>query len=245
MSNAVAISRVLVSRRRALGLLGAAGAALSGACSGDTPTSPTSTTSATTTATTTSTATSATTGACTVSPTETVGPYPSLSQFFRSDIREDRPGLPLNLTITVVNANGACAPVAGASVEIWQCDVAGEYSQYGNSRQQTFLRGIQTTNASGQVTFLTVYPGWYQGRATHIHVEVTANGRSAKVTQIAFPEDVNAEVYRSAAYASRGLNPTSNSGDGIFADSLAQEMATISGNTTSGYNATFQVGISA
>ena len=90
---------------------------------------------------------------------------------------------------------------------------------------------------------MTVYPGWYQGRATHIHVEVTANGRSAKVTQIAFPESVNAEVYRSGVYASRGLNPTSNTSDGIFADSLSQELATVSGNTTSGYNATFQVGI--
>ena len=87
-----------------------------------------------------------------------------------------------------MNANSACAPVAGASVEIWQCDVAGEYS-HTESRTQTFLRGIQTTNASGQVNFVTVYPGWYQGRATHIHVEVTANGRSAKVTQIAFPEE--------------------------------------------------------
>ena len=240
MSKAVANLGAGVSRRRALGLLGAAGAALTGACSGDTPTSPTSATSATTA----TTATSGTTGACAVSPTETVGPYPSLSQFVRSDIREDRPGLPLNLTITVVNANSACAPVSGASVEIWQCDVAGEYSQYGSSRTQTFLRGIQTTSATGQVNFLTVYPGWYQGRATHIHVEVTANGRSAKVTQIAFPESVNAEVYRSGVYASRGLNPTSNERDGIFADSLAQEMATISGNATTGYNATFQVGIS-
>ena len=240
MSN-VMNPRTIVSRRRALGLLGAAGAALTGACGGDTPTSPTSTSTTTTTTTTTG-ATSGTAGTCAVSPNETVGPYPSLSQFVRSDIREDRPGLPLNLTITVVNANSACAPVAGASVEIWQCDVAGEYSQYGSSRTQTFLRGIQTTNASGQVNFVTVYPGWYQGRATHIHVEVTANGRSAKVTQIAFPESVNAEVYRSGVYASRGLNPTSNTSDGIFADSLSQEMATVSGNTTSGYNATFQVG---
>ena len=105
------------------------------------------------------------------------------------------------------------------------------------------LRGIQTTNASGQVSFLTVYPGWYRGRATHIHVEVTANGRSVKVTQIAFPESVKAEVYRSGVYASRGVNPTSNASDGIFADSLSQELATVSGSTTSGYNATFQVGV--
>jgi protocatechuate 3,4-dioxygenase beta subunit len=231
----------VVSRRRALGLLGAAGAALTGACSGDTPTSPSATTTSTTTTTTGT--TSGTAGACAVSPTETIGPYPSLSQFVRSDVREDRPGLPLNLTITVVNANSACAPVAGASVEIWQCDVAGDYSQYGTARQQTFLRGIQTTNASGQVSFLTVYPGWYQGRATHIHVEVTANGRSVKVTQIAFPESVNAEVYRTGVYATRGLNPTSNASDGIFADSLAQELAAVTGNTSSGYNATFQVGV--
>ena len=243
MSNAVAIPGVLVSRRRALGLLGAAGAALSGACGGDTPTSPTSTAASTATATTTTTATAAATGACAVSPTETVGPYPSLSQFVRSDIREDRPGLPLNLTITVVNASSACAPVAGASVEIWQCDVAGEYSQYGNSRQQTFLRGIQTTNASGQVTFLTVYPGWYQGRATHIHVEVSVGGTSRKVTQIAFPESVNNTVYATGVYASRGNNPTSNASDMVFSDSLSSELVTPAGSPAGGYTATFQVAI--
>jgi protocatechuate 3,4-dioxygenase beta subunit len=241
MSKAVAHFEAVVSRRRALGLLGAAGAALTGACSGDTPTSPTTTTSSTTTTTTGT--TSGTAATCAVSPTETIGPYPSLSQFVRSDIREDRSGVALTLVITVVNANSACAPVSGASVEIWQCDVDGNYSQYGTTRTQTFLRGIQTTSASGQVTFVTVYPGWYQGRATHIHVEVTANGRSAKVTQIAFPESVNAEVYRSGVYASRGLNPTSNTSDGIFADSLSQEMATVSGSVASGYTATFQVGI--
>ena len=161
----------------------------------------------------------------------------------RSDIREDRSGVALTLAVTVVNVNSACAPVSGASVEIWQCDVEGNYSQYGTTRAQTFLRGIQTTNASGQVTFVTVYPGWYQGRATHIHMEVTANGRSAKVTQIAFPESVNAEVYRSGVYASRGVNPTSNTSDGIFADSLSQEMATVSGSVAGGYTAAFQVGI--
>jgi protocatechuate 3,4-dioxygenase beta subunit len=150
--------RTIVSRRRALGLLGAAGAALTGACSGDTPTSPTATDTSTTTTPATTGATSGTAGTCAVSPNETVGPYPSLSQFVRSDIREDRPGLPLNLAITVVNANSACAPVAGASVEIWQCDVAGAYSQYGSARTQTFLRGIQTTNASGQVNFVTGSP---------------------------------------------------------------------------------------
>jgi protocatechuate 3,4-dioxygenase beta subunit len=68
----------------------------------------------------------------------------------------------------------------------------------------------ESTDANGRVTFTTIYPGWYQGRATHIHVEVTVAGRSVKVTQIAFPEDVTAAVYRSGVYASKGQNPTTN-----------------------------------
>ena len=92
-------------------------------------------------------------------PSETVGPYPSVTDLFRSDIREDRTGTPLTLTITVVNTNNGCSPVAGANVEIWQCDATGNYSHNGNQTTRTYLRGIQTTNASGQVTFTTIYPG--------------------------------------------------------------------------------------
>jgi protocatechuate 3,4-dioxygenase beta subunit len=232
----------LINRRQALELLGAAGALVTTAgCSGDTPTSPSETTLTTTTATT---GTPPATAACAVSPTETVGPYPSLADYVRRNITEGRPGLPLTLTLTVVNAASACAPVANASVEIWQCDHEGVYSEYGTGRGQTFRRGIQVTDAQGQVTFDTIYPGWYQGRATHIHVEVTLNGRSVKVTQIAFPEDVTAAVYRSGVYASKGQNSTTNSRDGIFADSLAQEMIALSGSATSGFAGTFTVGVS-
>ncbi len=231
-----------LSRREALGLLGVASAALSSACSGDNPTSPTATT-ATTSATTPS-APVTSTAACVVSPSETIGPYPSLADFVRSDIRESKPGLPLTLTITVVNTNSSCAPVSGAVVDIWQCDADGNYSQYGSERTLTYLRGLQTTDASGRVTFVTIYPGWYQGRATHIHVEVTVNGRSAKVTQIAFPEDVTTAVYRSGVYASSGQNPTTNSRDGVFSDGVANEMITLTGgDATNGYTGTFQVGI--
>jgi protocatechuate 3,4-dioxygenase beta subunit len=121
-----------------------------------------------------------------VTPTETIGPYPSLADFFRSDNREGKSGTLLTLTIRVVNVNASCAAVANANVEIWHVDAQGVYSQYGSGAGQTFLRGIQTTNSNGEVTFTTIYPGWDQGRATHIHVEVTLNGRSVKVTQIAF-----------------------------------------------------------
>jgi len=225
-----------LTRRAALGALSAAGAGLAVAC-GDSPTSPSETAAGTTTT------TPSTNAACAVTPTETAGPYPSRGDFFRSDIREGKQGTLLTLTIKVVNVNGACAAVPSADVEIWHCDVAGDYSQYGSQTAATFLRGIQTTNASGEVTFVTIYPGWYQGRATHIHAEVTINGRSVKVTQMAFPESINNTVHTSGVYASRGSNPTSNAGDGIFADSLASELVTPSGSPSNGYSANFQIGI--
>ncbi len=228
-----------LSRREALGLLGVAGAAFSAACG-----SPTSPTTITTTPPTTPTSPGTPTGSCVVTPNETVGPFPSLSDFVRSDIRDGKPGLPLTLTIAVVNTNNACLPIVGALVDIWQCDADGNYSQYGSERNLTYLRGLQTTDATGRVTFLTIYPGWYQGRATHIHVEVTLNGRSIKVTQIAFPEDITAQVYRTGVYASSGQNPTTNARDNVFSDGVADELITITGgDTTSGFTGTFQVGI--
>jgi protocatechuate 3,4-dioxygenase beta subunit len=230
-----------IGRREALAILGATSAALTLGC-GSSPTSPTDTAAITTT---TSSAATTTGGACAVTPNETIGPYPSLIDLFRSDIREGKSGTTLTLTLTVVNASNSCSPLAGVNVEIWQCDATGNYSQYGSQTAQTYLRGIQTTDANGQVTFTTVYPGWYQGRATHIHIEVTRGGSSVKATQIAFPESVNAEVYGSGVYASRGSNPTSNTRDGIFADSINSELATVSGNPASGYAAAFTVGLTA
>jgi protocatechuate 3,4-dioxygenase beta subunit len=227
-----------LTRREVLGLLGTTGAAITAIhCGGESPTSP-STVAETTTATTTGTA-----AGCAVTPTETIGPYPSLVDLFRSDIREGKNGTTLTLKLKVVNANSACAAVPDANVEIWHVDAAGNYSQYGSQTGQTYLRGIQTTDANGEVTFTTIYPGWYQGRATHIHVEVTIGGVSRKVTQIAFPENINNAVHGSGAYASRGTNPLSNRADGIFADSLDSELVTPTGDPTSGYTALFTIGI--
>jgi protocatechuate 3,4-dioxygenase beta subunit len=218
-------------------MFGAAGAVLTLGCGGNSPTAPATTTTGSTT-------TGGTTNAaCAVTPTETVGPYPSLTDLIRSDIREGKSGTTLTLTITVVNSSNNCSPVENANVEIWQCDATGNYSQYGTQTSQTYLRGIQTTNSNGEVTFTTVYPGWYQGRATHIHAEVVRNGASVKVTQIAFPESTNAAVYGTGVYASRGANPTSNARDGIFADSIDSELATVVGDPAGGYTATFRIAI--
>ena len=223
-----------VGRREAIATMSAASAAMALGC-GDSPTSPTDTAGSGTT--------TGTNTACAVTPSETAGPFPSLTDLFRSDIREGKTGTLLTLTLKVVNTNAACAAVPNANVEIWHVDSAGNYSQYGTQQQQTYLRGIQTTNAGGEVTFTTIYPGWYQGRATHIHAEVTINGVSRKVTQIAFPESVNNTVHRSGVYASRGTNPMSNAADGIFADSLASELVTPAGDPNAGYAVTFQIAV--
>jgi protocatechuate 3,4-dioxygenase beta subunit len=182
-----------IGRREALGMMGAASAAIALGC-GSSPAAPSTTVEAAPAA------GGSTSAACAVTPAETAGPFPSLTHLFRSDIRDGKPGTPLNLGIKVVNTNAGCAPVAEANVEIWHVDAAGNYSEYGSQRTQNFLRGVQTTNGSGDVSFTTIFPGWYQGRATHIHIEVTMGGTSRNFNEIAFPEIFKMYVFGSCVY---------------------------------------------
>jgi protocatechuate 3,4-dioxygenase beta subunit len=183
---------------------------------------------------------------CTVSPTETAGPFPSKSpsSLVASDIRSDRTGVPLQVRITVNNRNAGCVALSSAIVDIWHCDKDGYYSEYGGTGMQTanftsvhFLRGRQVTDVNGLVTFTSIFPGWYPGRAPHIHVHIyDASGTSLLVTQIAFPTDVCNTVYTQAtSFYTKGTQDTSNAGDSIFADSLASELATVSGSISAGY----------
>ena len=94
------------------------------------------------------------------------------------------------------------------------------------------------------MTFRTIYPGWYQGRATHIHVQVSVNGAAVKTTQIAFPEDVSSAVYQTGVYVAHGQNATSNSRDNVFADGVEHELASLSGSPHSGYTGTLTIAIS-
>ena len=230
-----------LTRRRALEVLGSAGVAMVAGCSSS-PTTPSSTTSQ---------------GAPPIprrawsrrrKPRARIRTAPECSTIRRSTgatSPKGRPGIPLAVTMNIVNVQASCAPVANAVVEVWHCDVTGTYSEYGQGAGQTYLRGLQTTDASGAVTFNTIYPGWYAGRATHIHVEVFVNGASVKTTQIAFPESVSAAVYASGVYASHGQNSTTNARDNVFSDGVADELATVSGSPAGGYTATLTIGISA
>ena len=184
-------------------------------------------------------------GSCTVSPSETKGPFPikTPSQLVLENIKSDRIGIALLINLVIENTNNNCQPLSNVLVDVWHCDKDGNYSEYGGTQMQQadytsvhFLRGRQTTNTKGEVSFISVYPGWYQGRAPHVHVEVlTTGGSSLLVTQIAFPENISSTVYSSANYSAHGQADTSNTKDNVFSDSLSDELATLTGNLTDGY----------
>jgi protocatechuate 3,4-dioxygenase beta subunit len=190
---------------------------------------------------------------CQVTPEETAGPYPDKigmlgdSKYFRSDITEGRTGVPLTLTLTISNTNGGCAPLANANIEIWHCDADGNYSEYTqpgyDGTGETFLRGVQTTDANGEVTFKTIYPGWYQGRVTHIHFQVYVSGKPIKTSQIAFDESITSTVYDTSDYVSHGQSPMTNAQDMVFSDGDEYELAELTGDTSKGYAATLAVGV--
>ncbi|MBL7864948.1 MAG: intradiol ring-cleavage dioxygenase [Cyclobacteriaceae bacterium] len=239
------------SRKEFLRRIGAAGiiVPVATACAKDDP-SPTTTTTSTTT----------TSGSCSVMPTETEGPFPypggeANNPLQRVDVTEGQPGVPLALTLTVVNVNNSCAVVSGARVDIWCCNKDGYYSGYGGQPGllgtqsyigQTWLRGFQLTDSEGKAKFTSIYPGWYGGRATHIHLEVFVGGVMKKTSQMAFSESVSDVVHVSSLYASHGINTTRNASDNIFNNSatdLASEMLSLTGSVAAGYEGTLTIGI--
>ncbi|WP_324675345.1 intradiol ring-cleavage dioxygenase [Hymenobacter sp. GOD-10R] len=227
--------------------------ALISACSKDDSVTPTDSSSTGSTGTTTGGTTSS--GSCTVAPTETEGPFPTKTpaSYVRSDITDGRSGYKMTAKITITSSNSSCAALAGALVDIWHCDAEGNYSEYGGSGMQStnytsvhFLRGRQTTDANGLVTFTSIFPGWYSGRATHIHVHVyTASGTSLKVTQIAFPEGTGTAVAAVNGYKKGLSGYTSNAQDNVFSDGYTVELATVTGNTTDGFQLAISLAVPA
>ena len=173
---------------------------------------------------------------CVLFPTDMAGPFPmDLSQDatkFRTIINEDRVGAPLHLTLQVVNVNDNCNPIPNARVDLWHNDAMGDYSGFSTfgTEGETWCRGIQMTDINGVVRFETVYPGWYPGRATHLHLEVYLGSTKKVTSQIAFPDAVNLDVYDSnpTIYTkSRSSWLETNMQDSIFANPAgALEMQT-------------------
>lgn len=225
------------------------------------------------------TATTSTGGtACIADPVETAGPYPgdgtnsasgstsnvlTVSGVVRSDIRGSfissatvATGVQVTITLTLVNVNSSCAPLAGYAIYLWHCDRQGRYSLY-TAAAESYLRGVQVSDTNGQVTFTTVFPGCYDGRWPHMHFEVFSSlsnalsGRYSILTsQLAMPAAVSASVYAdSTTYPSSAaaLARVSLSSDGIFGDNtaaqVAQQTPTFSGSVATGYAASAIIGI--
>jgi len=255
------------ARRRALGLIatGFAPLGLWGCGGGDSGTDGSS-------------STTDSTGSCSVIPSETAGPYPGdgtnsnssgvanallLSGIVRSDIRNSvdtasgtAEGVPLTVTLTLVNTGASCATLAGYAVYLWHATRDGEYSMYASAvAGENFLRGVQVSDANGQVTFTTIFPGCYSGRWPHIHFEVypslasaTSGANDVKTSQLALPATACSQVYGVAAgYGASASNfaNISLASDNVFGnDSAVLQLATVTGNATDGFVATLQVGVS-
>ncbi len=142
----------------------------------------------------------------------------------------------------------------GAAVYLWHCTAAGEYSLYSSTVvDENFLRGVQESDANGQVRFTTVVPGCYDGRWPHMHFEIfegltdAVSGRnSIKTTQLAIPAAVAEAVYADSRYprSASNLARVSLTSDMVFADDGgAQQLASMSGDNSAGYRAQLTVGI--
>jgi protocatechuate 3,4-dioxygenase beta subunit len=260
-------------------LLSGASVALVAACGGsdaDTDTT-SSTTTATPTPTPTTTITTTGSGTCIADPTETNGPYPAdgsnsangsvvnaltQSGIVRTDIRPSfgsysgtADGIYSTLTITLVNVNNSCAPLSGYAIYIWHCTRDGLYSLY-TVANQNYLRGVGVTDANGQVTFTTIFPGCYSGRYPHIHFEVypsvataTTYANRLLVSQFAMPSTACTTVYATSDYASSKTNFASmtTANDNVFGDNTSAQIAamtpTMTGDITNGFAGTVTVGI--
>jgi protocatechuate 3,4-dioxygenase beta subunit len=206
-------------------------------------------------------------------PEETNGPYPAdgsngvnaltESGVVRSDIRSSfgdasgtAEGTPLAVTLTLVDVSSDSDPgsvVADAAIYVWHCSREGDYSLYSDGfEDENWLRGVQKTDAKGQVTFTTIFPGCYSGRWPHIHFEVypsladaTKAQNRQRTSQLAFPEDICNDVYATDGYESsvKNFEGMSLNTDNVFSDGHTLQLAKVTGSVKKGYTATLRVPI--
>jgi protocatechuate 3,4-dioxygenase beta subunit len=192
---------------------------------------------------------------CVAVPELTEGPYYFDTGLERSDIRVDTPdgssvaGAPLTLGWVVSLVEGAgCVPLEGAVVDVWQCDAEGVYSGVSEGGFDTtghdFLRGLQRTDADGRASFTTIYPGWYSGRAVHLHFKVRTDPDGDAgyelTSQLFFPDDLNRQVFAEAPY--KGDQDVTNEQDRIYGQSDGTTLLDVQ-PSGDGYAATFAIAL--
>ncbi len=177
---------------------------------------------------------------CDVIRTEIAGPFVILpgqmAATFRTDMRENQPGQLHRMKFRILR-NTDCTPIENAEVSAWHCNVDGNYSGYNtsghivlNATGQNWLRGRALTDANGEVEFTSIFPGWYPGRVTHVHLQVKINSTSVKITQFTYPQAEKDIIHSSAPYTAWGLDPVPASSDGSFADGTAGQVASLTLN---------------
>jgi len=244
-----------VSRRRVLGIAAtsAIGVVVSqslGSCATAEATTPASDTSAA--------GGNGSVASCVVTAALTEGPFFVDERLNRSDIRADpasgtlSEGVPLALRFNVSRvASGACTPLTGAYLDVWHCDAAGVYSDVsGAGAGRRFLRGYQITDANGVAAFTTVYPGWYSGRAVHVHFKLrlfTGSTASYEFTsQFFFDESLTDTIHATSPYSTRGRRNTLNTTDNIYNRLSTSEQAALTLQTSaaaSGYSGVINLGV--
>lgn len=195
---------------------------------------------------------------CIVRPEQTEGPYFVDELLNRSDIRSDpsdgssKEGFRLELVIRVHDLReDNCLPLAGARVDIWHCDAQGLYSDVRdrsfNTKGKKFLRGYQLTDRAGMAQFVTIYPGWYPGRAVHIHFKIRTNpdsGRGEEFTsQIYFEDELSDQIHAKEPYVKTGEGRLKNRQDGIYRDG-GEELIFKPTLDLRGYSGIFDIGLS-
>lgn len=206
------------------------------------------------------TATATAVPSCIVRPELTEGPYFVDLGLNRSDIRIDPlddsmvDGIPLRLIFHVSSVvDGACVPLEGAQVDVWHCDAFGVYSgvESEGTADNGWLRGYQITDEFGVAEFITIFPGWYPGRAVHIHFKIRVDAETDSAyeftSQFFFDPEQVETVYEEQPYAEKGSPNTSNEEDGIFQqsdDALTLEVAAADDDDElGGYTTTFTIGL--
>jgi protocatechuate 3,4-dioxygenase beta subunit len=158
---------------------------------------------------------------CIATPQAVEGPYYFDAKMLRSDITEGHPGAPLRIRLVVMDA-ASCQPLTGARVDIWHSRADGLYSGYAGQGDDhaidtsggSFMRGTQLADTRGEVRFSTVYPGWYEGRTTHIHFKVFTDEKNVLTGQMYFPDALSQYLYANVnAYARKTPRDTFNGND--------------------------------
>ena len=179
---------------------------------------------------------------CWLYPQQTQGPYYHPDHLLRSHLSEGKPGTLLTVELTLVDT--LCQALAHVPIDLWHCDAAGTYSGFAQEGTEglTFLRGIQRTDRAGVSSFTTIYPGWYPGRAVHIHVQVHTGGRVVHTGQLFFPDALTDTVYRRAPYNRRPARTTRNADDSIFVNGGRRSMLRLA-RSGSGYVGRMTMGV--